>query len=427
MATYAAFKHVELYNVGKTKKRVLRPPGGGNSQLFGDDMPQTPRSVKNHMASNIFGSEQNASVKQNGDSIRRGQKQIDSYTRLFGEPERNYTPAKNHMKSSIPIGGTSTSSSSTSSNGTETNGHKNGNGVHHHQNGNGTITSSSASSSARNGKMENGGGSSSCTSSEYQNGVSKTVHNYRKMSNTSRTNLPSNRTTTTKANSKIVEKDENNRQQKTTTSLSPRQIKEEMGDNDSIMKSSRQPNGDILLQNGDDVDKLSNIKEDDDTLSIIDNNNNKNNRNMRKQEKDQVSLQLRSQKSNYTESTINSVRNMDIDSSNNSKTVSSATTTNPSSAATTPSYGLINFANANVKSPRRDFNTIRNPVTGTGFGDGLNIRIRRGANVRRDGNPVTGEGYKGAEINTSIPSLNGANQVINKNRIPPGGYSSGLW
>lgn len=49
---------------------------------------------------------------------------------------------------------------------------------------------------------------------------------------------------------------------------------------------------------------------------------------------------------------------------------------------------------------------------------------------KADGNPVTGEGYRangGAEINTSVPTLNGARQVINKNRIPPGGFSSGLW
>ncbi|XP_058449389.1 microtubule-associated protein Jupiter isoform X6 [Malaya genurostris] len=55
MATYAAFKHVELYNVGNTKKRVLKPPGGGSSDLFGtDNMPQTPRNSKNRMQSNIF-------------------------------------------------------------------------------------------------------------------------------------------------------------------------------------------------------------------------------------------------------------------------------------------------------------------------------------------------------------------------------------
>lgn len=48
-----------------------------------------------------------------------------------------------------------------------------------------------------------------------------------------------------------------------------------------------------------------------------------------------------------------------------------------------------------------------------------------------DGNPVTGEGYSksngAAEINTTVPSLNGGGHVINKNRIPPGGFSSGLW
>lgn len=43
-----------------------------------------------------------------------------------------------------------------------------------------------------------------------------------------------------------------------------------------------------------------------------------------------------------------------------------------------------------------------------------------------DRNPITGEGYH-REINTTVPSLNGAKQVINKNRIPPGGFSSGLW
>uniref|UniRef100_A0A8D8BD07 Microtubule-associated protein Jupiter n=1 Tax=Culex pipiens TaxID=7175 RepID=A0A8D8BD07_CULPI len=50
--------------------------------------------------------------------------------------------------------------------------------------------------------------------------------------------------------------------------------------------------------------------------------------------------------------------------------------------------------------------------------------------THKNGNPVTGEGYKSggaAEINTTIPSLNGSGHVINKNRIPPGGFSSGLW
>lgn len=34
--------------------RVLKPPGGGSSDLFGGSIPSTPRSARNHMASNIF-------------------------------------------------------------------------------------------------------------------------------------------------------------------------------------------------------------------------------------------------------------------------------------------------------------------------------------------------------------------------------------
>lgn len=45
--------------------RVLRPPGGGTSDIFGGDLPQTPRSVKNHMQSNIFSCEKD-SIKNNG-------------------------------------------------------------------------------------------------------------------------------------------------------------------------------------------------------------------------------------------------------------------------------------------------------------------------------------------------------------------------
>lgn len=35
--------------------RVLKPPGGGSSDIFGGSLPSTPRTVRNNMASNIFG------------------------------------------------------------------------------------------------------------------------------------------------------------------------------------------------------------------------------------------------------------------------------------------------------------------------------------------------------------------------------------
>lgn len=40
--------------------RVFRTPGGVSSDLFGSELPQTPRNVKNRMASNIFSAEKDA-------------------------------------------------------------------------------------------------------------------------------------------------------------------------------------------------------------------------------------------------------------------------------------------------------------------------------------------------------------------------------
>ncbi|XP_032522414.1 microtubule-associated protein Jupiter isoform X5 [Danaus plexippus] len=45
----------------------------------------------------------------------------------------------------------------------------------------------------------------------------------------------------------------------------------------------------------------------------------------------------------------------------------------------------------------------------------------------REGNPITGDGYKSlnGQINT-VTSINGNSNILH-NRVPPGGYSSGLW
>ena len=147
MAAYAAFKHVELYNVGKTKKRVLRPPGGGSSDIFGTDLPQTPRSAKNHMQSHIFSAEKMCAVKNNGDQTRRAQKTGDSYSHLFGEPNRPNTPPKNHMKSSILFGKNTEATAAQLL--------ANGNGHHHLNDKSGSVSSasSSVSSSTENLKM----------------------------------------------------------------------------------------------------------------------------------------------------------------------------------------------------------------------------------------------------------------------------------
>ncbi|XP_032522411.1 microtubule-associated protein Jupiter isoform X2 [Danaus plexippus] len=68
----------------------------------------------------------------------------------------------------------------------------------------------------------------------------------------------------------------------------------------------------------------------------------------------------------------------------------------------------------------------RNPVTG----DGVLLpppRRRHPAASLREGNPITGDGYKSlnGQINT-VTSINGNSNILH-NRVPPGGYSSGLW
>ncbi|XP_026736048.1 microtubule-associated protein Jupiter isoform X3 [Trichoplusia ni] len=69
----------------------------------------------------------------------------------------------------------------------------------------------------------------------------------------------------------------------------------------------------------------------------------------------------------------------------------------------------------------------RNPVTG----DGVAVpppRRRHPAASLREGNPITGDGYKSmnGQINT-VTSINGNSHMIHHSRVPPGGYSSGLW
>jgi hypothetical protein len=100
----------------KNSSKVLKPPGGGSTDLFGatiGDTPSTPRAVKNYMKSTIFAAPE--PVNKHGD-VRRPQ--ADSHNRLFGEPDQACTPAKNRLRSNIPIGGDESDASSKQSNGT---------------------------------------------------------------------------------------------------------------------------------------------------------------------------------------------------------------------------------------------------------------------------------------------------------------------
>lgn len=122
-----------------------------------------------------------------GEQPRRGQKNLDSYQRLFGEPERPVTPAKNHMKSNIPFGLNNTKNNNSNNNITNNHGdhsepssmmvnnsinnnNKNAvivNGNGHHYNGGGNKSASSVSS--------NSSSVSSSTENLKMNGYSKSI------------------------------------------------------------------------------------------------------------------------------------------------------------------------------------------------------------------------------------------------------------
>ncbi|XP_065722086.1 microtubule-associated protein Jupiter isoform X2 [Drosophila suzukii] len=351
MAAYAAFKHVELYNVGKAKKRVLRPPGGGSSDIFGSEMPQTPRNVKNRMVSNIFAAEKDNGLKNNvrqgahrfyfiGDAPRRGQKTVDSHSRLFGEPSRPITPGKNHMKSSIPFGGQNSEAVAAQKLLT-TNGHYNG------KSGSVSSASSSVSSSTENLKMNSG---------------SRSV--FRNMS----TAVPDTKES----------------------------IPLDLCPPTPVPISKPIPPADALsIDNSCRDSKIGDVPADTNTLTKSD-------------QVDEAS-QTRRDFGNSPDQAY-SLNKM---------------------AAVPDLKEPLGLCPNEIKEDHQECSKLdsRNPITGLGLnGDGVGGLKPKKLKIR-EGNPVTGEGYKAGanDFHQRQESSNGGTPVINKNRIPPGGYSSGLW
>ncbi|XP_015513628.1 microtubule-associated protein Jupiter isoform X4 [Neodiprion pinetum] len=128
MATYAAYRHIELDNVGYGKKRVLKPPGGGSSDIFGGAPEETsPRRIKNHNHSQL-GSTMFGENSTHGSDTPRAKPGNDSYKRLFGPPDAPTTPSsKNHMRSNIPLSGEKSVPETSSQSNTSINGSSNGN------------------------------------------------------------------------------------------------------------------------------------------------------------------------------------------------------------------------------------------------------------------------------------------------------------
>ncbi|XP_054707476.1 microtubule-associated protein Jupiter-like [Uloborus diversus] len=110
MAPVYDFRHVELDKIGRGK-RIVKPPGGECSDIFGVqngasprvELMVTPRKGKNYMQSNIFSPDSPDSGYQNGHQHTPSpQKSLDTQNRLFG-PDGDSTPRKvvNRQRSSI--------------------------------------------------------------------------------------------------------------------------------------------------------------------------------------------------------------------------------------------------------------------------------------------------------------------------------------
>ncbi|XP_053671039.1 microtubule-associated protein Jupiter [Anopheles nili] len=364
MATYAAFKHVELYNVGNTKKRVLKPPGGGSSDLFGPEQlaSNTPRTMsKNRMQSNIFAASAEAAHKNvfrqgahryyflGSETPRRGGTGQDSHNRLFGELNRPFTPAKNHMKSNLPIGNGQDHADGAKHQNGKSNGvaHHNGNGTangHHtngHSNGNGHISSASSDN-----------GSSHIFLRRLSNEEDVSPDSAYSSSQSHPPAGPGGIWAPFDANGAGLVS-------LTGAPLSPRRQQMQFYPSGEALNPTYASNINLCISD----DIIISVTEHDDAVEPL---------------------------------------------------------------------TVFNTGKASPRSPRSPRFAQRNPVTGNGVEDYADkprkLSSRRGAG---DGNPVTGEGYSksngAAEINTTVPSLNAGGHVINKNRIPPGGFSSGLW
>ncbi|XP_039434807.1 microtubule-associated protein Jupiter isoform X2 [Culex pipiens pallens] len=381
----------------KASSKVLKPPGGGSSDLFGaDNQPQTPRSMnKNRMQSNIFavpeGQRAGNVFRQGahryyflGETPRRAANGQDSHNRLFGEVDRPYTPAKNHMKSNLPIGAgggdqpdsngksSVTNGHSNGHSAAKTNGHQNGNG--NHANGHSNGHSNGTSSSSTNGHSN---GTSSAAPS--QNG---STHNFlRRLSNEDATPTDS---------APYSYQNLGGQQTTAAAGLSSASLSGLLG---SPARHQFYPSGEAL--NPTYASNINLCISDDIIISVTD----------------------------HDEETAATTTTTSDASYNQHQLQLFNTTSSPKSTS----------SGGSTSTPRSPRFAQRNPVTGNGVEDYADKprkpSSRRGGNPE-NGNPVTGEGYKSggaAEINTTIPSLNGSGHVINKNRIPPGGFSSGLW
>ncbi|XP_067122596.1 microtubule-associated protein Jupiter-like isoform X1 [Centruroides vittatus] len=104
MAPILDFRHVETDNIGRGK-RVLKPPGGECSDIFGSYSGPTQQNVKrgqqHQHSSSIFANEEPSSNNHNC----TGRRDSDTQARLFGGAVEESSPRRvvDRMKSNIFI------------------------------------------------------------------------------------------------------------------------------------------------------------------------------------------------------------------------------------------------------------------------------------------------------------------------------------
>ncbi|CAG5108013.1 Similar to Jupiter: Microtubule-associated protein Jupiter (Drosophila virilis) [Cotesia congregata] len=99
-----------LHSSNTLTKKVLKPPGGGSSDIFGSGADETsPRRVKNHNASQLgsalYGDSGASTGSSSPETPRANKPGNDSHKRLFGPPEPVPKNTKNHMRSNISLSG----------------------------------------------------------------------------------------------------------------------------------------------------------------------------------------------------------------------------------------------------------------------------------------------------------------------------------
>lgn len=96
------YRHIELDRVGTGKKRIVKPPGGKSSDIFGRPISPSPRTPNGTIIGSPPSSPGSSTPSSAPSTPRRGSLRMeDTKNRLFGPAVTPSRKIKDHMKSSI--------------------------------------------------------------------------------------------------------------------------------------------------------------------------------------------------------------------------------------------------------------------------------------------------------------------------------------